>query len=544
MVDEMSSVKPGVRIDTGWGLVALTAIFCIAAGLLFFDTVASMVDVWLRSDTFAHGFLILPISFWLVWRQRDELVGAVASPQPWVLLLTAGGGLVWLLAELMDINLIRQLAFVGILVTGIWTLLGTALAWRLAFPLAFLFLAVPMGEGLIQPMVEFTADSAAALVRATGIPLYREGRLLHLPSGSWQVVEGCSGVRYIIASYTLGLLYAYLTYRSLWRRGLFVLASFLVPIAANSLRAFAIMMIGHFSGMKLATGVDHLVYGWVFFGIVIFLMFWVGSFWREDEAPQPVPPAPATPAAVPRRGPAPLVVLGLALVASALGPVLAQSLVRGSDTDRFAPLPELLAARSNWQPAADPGWSWAPNQPGADRERDQYYRSGAGTVGLFLRQYLLPQGNDKLVQTASPWRPYGDRATWRVSRQAMVSISGADGEPLRLLEGELVGPGQRLLVWSWYRIDGRYTAQDYVAKLLETQQQLLKGRREGTRVFLATSMPEDADIDQARRDLQAFLQDYQAAIEQVLDSREPVDSREPMNSREPVDSPHDSAGQR
>jgi hypothetical protein len=57
-------------------------------------------------------------------------------------------------------------------------------------------------------------------------------------------------------------------------------------------------------------------------------------------------------------------------------------------------------------------------------------------------------------------------------------------------------------------------------------------------------MPEDADIDQARRDLQAFLQDYQAAIEQVLDSREPVDSREPMNSREPVDSPHDSAGQR
>jgi exosortase A len=531
----MISVKPGLRIDAGWGLVAVMAAYSIAVGLLFFDSVASMVDIWLRSDTFAHGLLILPISLWLVWRQRAELVGAVACPQPWVLLLTAGGGLVWLLAQLMDINVIRQLAFVGILITGIWALLGTALAWRLAFPLAFLFLAVPMGEGLIQPMVEFTADSTAALVRATGIPLYREGRLLHLPSGSWQVVEGCSGVRYIIASYTLGLLYAYLTYQSLWRRGLFVLASMLVPIAANSLRAFMIIMIGHFSGMELATGVDHLIYGWVFFGVVMLLLFWVGSFWREDEAPQSVSPKRAGLTTGTRRE---LVVLGLALAASALGPMLAQALVRGSDTGRFAPLPEPVAAQSNWQPASDPGWSWAPNQPGADRELDQYYRSGRGTVGLFLRQYLRAQEEHKLVQTASPWRPYRDRSTWRVSSQAMVSISGADREPLRLLEGELVGPGQRLLVWSWYRIDGRYTAQDYLAKLLETQQQILKGHREGTRIFLAASVPEDADMDLARRDLQAFLDDYQTAIEQALDSREPLESREP------ADSPRDSAEQR
>jgi exosortase A len=388
VVDIVNSVKPGLRIATGWGLVATIAAYSIAVGLLFFDTVASMVDIWLRSDTFAHGLLILPISLWLVWRQRSELVGAVAHPQPWVLLLTAGGGLVWLLAQLMDVNVIRQLAFVGILITGIWALLGTALAWRLAFPLAFLFLAVPMGEGLIQPMVEFTADSAAALVRATGIPLYREGRLLHLPSGSWQVVEGCSGVRYIIASYTLGLLYAYLTYQSLWRRGLFVLASILAPIAANSLRAFMIIMIGHFSGMKLATGVDHLIYGWVFFGVVMLLLFWIGSFWREDEAPQPVSPAPSDLTVGTRRVLAPLVVLGLALAASALGPMLAQALSRGPDASRFASLPEPVAAQSNWQPAPDPGWSWAPNQPGADRELDQYYRAGRATVGLFLRQYL------------------------------------------------------------------------------------------------------------------------------------------------------------
>ena len=137
MAVELIAEKPGWKVATGWGLVALIAAYCIAVGLLFFDTVASMVDIWLRSETFAHGFLIVPISVWLVWRQRDELVGAVAHPQPWVLLLTAGGGLVWLLAEIMDINLIRQLAFVGIMITGIWALLIIAAFLGLWTPTTF-----------------------------------------------------------------------------------------------------------------------------------------------------------------------------------------------------------------------------------------------------------------------------------------------------------------------------------------------------------------------------------------------------------------------
>ena len=264
------------------------------------------------------------------------------------------------------------------------------------------------------------------------------------------------------------------------------------------------------------------------------LMFWVGSFWREDEAPQPVLATPAAPTARSRHRLAPLVVLGLAVTAAVLGPALAQGLQRGADKARFAALPELEAVRPDWQPAVDPRWSWAPNQPGADRERDQYYRSETGTVGLFLRQYLRAQGEDKLVQTASPWRPYGDRGTWRVSRQAMVSIADVDREPLRLLEGELIGPGHRLLVWSWYRIDGRYTGQNFVAKLLETQQQILRGRREGTRIFLATAVSGDTKIDHARRDLQAFLDQHWVAIERALDSREPVGSSEPTGGGNPA----------
>jgi exosortase/archaeosortase family protein len=84
---------------------------------------------------------------------------------------------------------------------------------------------------------------------------------------------------------TVGVLFAYLSYRQRWKQVLFVVASVVVPILANWLRAYMIVMIGHLSDMKFAAGVDHIIYGWVFFGVVMLLLFWIGSFWRDDDVP-------------------------------------------------------------------------------------------------------------------------------------------------------------------------------------------------------------------------------------------------------------------
>ncbi|MEM6579651.1 MAG: exosortase A [Pseudomonadota bacterium] len=511
-----TSTKASWRFDCGWGLVACIGIYTLVTCVLFYTTVYSMVEIWMRSDTFAHGILILPISIWLVWSRRHELQGAMARPQPWVLILTFAGGLVWLLAEIVDVNLIRQLALIGILITGIWAILGTALAWRLAFPLGFLFLMVPMGEGLIQPMVEFTADTTHMLVQATGIPIYREGRLLHLPSGSWSVVEGCSGVRYIIASYTLGILYAYLTYRSMWRRVTFVVISFLVPIAANSLRAFMIVMIGHFSGMKLAAGVDHLIYGWVFFGVVMLLLFWLGSFWREEqstdvdfEATQPTDGF--------RNSSAHYAVLLLAIVVTASAPAVDQAMAHNGKSATYPPIPIPVASQSDWQPAENPNWSWAPNQPGADRSLEQYYNSPVGTVGLFLRQYLGAKDQYKLVQTSSPWRPYNERDVWGVSSVAGQSFSVNGTKPLQVKEIILVGPRHRLLVWSWYRIGDEQTQNDVIARLLEAKK-LLGGQRNGTRIYIVSNIGAESRLEKARESLRSFYQSYRGAIDLSLET--------------------------
>ena len=81
----------------------------------------------------------------------------------------------------------------------------------------------------------------------------------------------------------VGTIYVAVAYRSTLRRALFIVASILVPIVANWLRAYMIIMLGHLSNNKIAVGVDHIIYGWIFFGVVMMLLFWVGSFWQEAD---------------------------------------------------------------------------------------------------------------------------------------------------------------------------------------------------------------------------------------------------------------------
>src|SRR5207302_659360 len=122
----------------------------------------------------------------------------------------------------------------------------------LVFPLAFLLFAVPAGELLIPTLIEWTADFTYHAIRLSGVPMYREGNHFILPTGYWSIVEACSGIRYIIASLMVGTIYAAVAYRSALRRALFIAASILVPIVANWLRAYMIVMLGHLSNNKLA----------------------------------------------------------------------------------------------------------------------------------------------------------------------------------------------------------------------------------------------------------------------------------------------------
>jgi exosortase A len=225
--------------------------------------------------------IVPPISLWLIWRERHHL--ALLQPRPTYLLILPLACLVfcWLIGQLTAVNALTQFSVIGIIGLATMSLVGLSISKQLAFPLFFLFFSVPIGDFLLPRLMEWTADFTVLALRLSGIPVFREGQNFVIPSGNWSVVEACSGIRYLIASLTVGTLYAYLTYNSLKRRLAFILVALMVPIGANWLRAYLIVMLGHISGNKLATGADHLIYGWAFFGIVIAVMFVIGMRWAE-----------------------------------------------------------------------------------------------------------------------------------------------------------------------------------------------------------------------------------------------------------------------
>src|SRR5690606_1800868 len=102
-----------------------------------------------------------------------------------------------------------------------------------------------------------------------------------IPSGNFVVAEACSGINYLLATLAVGSMFMYLNFRSPWRRAVFMLLVVAVPLIANGLRAYGIVMIAHLSDYKYAMGIDHFIYGWVFFGIVIFAVFALGNLFSD-----------------------------------------------------------------------------------------------------------------------------------------------------------------------------------------------------------------------------------------------------------------------
>jgi exosortase A len=469
-----------------------------------------MVAIWSSSDTFAHGFLVLPISIWLIWTYRYRLHGLAPAPSLLPLWLMLPPAVAWLLAQLVGVNVIQQLAFVCLLLLGIWAVLGHQLTYVLAFPLFFLFFAVPMGEGLVPPMMEFTASSTVWLIQVSGVPVYREGLNFTLPSGAWSVVEACSGVRYIIASVTVGTLYAYLTYVSLPRRLIFIAISAVLPVFANTARAYLIVMLGHFSDMKIAVGVDHLIYGWVFFGIVIFLLFWVGSFFREDEwreessAQNGV--SEGASASTPR-----LVFAVLAALAVAGLPALMAA-------TRLAPVPtlplafELPVPAVTWQRLNSPQWHWRPVSS-VGGSSSAYYNKKEQPVGLFV-QYADGTLVDADVIGSADLLVKWHSGTREVGKQA-VEVGLPSGN-VALQEVYLDGRDGQMLVWSWYLVDGYSTANEYEAKVRQLIARLSGRFPHGFRLILTTPMrarPENAHLR-----LQDYLDLHGDELYQSLES--------------------------
>ncbi|HVR52508.1 MAG TPA: exosortase A [Pseudorhodoferax sp.] len=494
----------------------LIAVVLVWAWILFLfrDTGAGMVSIWMRSETFTHGFFVPPLALWLIWRQRARLWALTPRPMPWMLLLVAAACMLWLLADVVTANAPAQLALVALLVLTVPALLGWRVTHTILFPLGFLFFAVPIGEFLMEPLMEGTASFAVLALRASGIPVYREGLQFVIPSGNWSVVEACSGVRYLIASLTVGTLYAHLSYRSATRRWLFVGVSILVPIVANWLRAYLIVLLGHLSSNKLGAGVDHLIYGWVFFGFVIMLMFMIGSRWADAD-----PPAAPAAATLTAGWPAPSrALIGMAVAVGVLAGLPQWASARlAPDIHAAAPAleaPAQLAAP--WARMAAPPTDWVPGFQNPSSQIQTGYSDGTQQVGLYIGYYRNQHAERKLVSSTNTLTPDPKTGWVRVGSGAQVLELSEPSLVVRaseLRDSPIPGRNteQRLQVWQWYWIAGWWTSSDRVAKIYGAAQRLLGHGDES-----AVVMVYAPDGEGAQAALRSFVRANLQAIEGVL----------------------------
>ncbi len=506
-------LPPGEQLPVWRSPLVLAGVLVVAVLALYWQTVLSMAAIWSRSETFTHGYLIAPISLFLIWQRRKALAAMTAVPDPWGLPVLFLIGVVWLLAHYASVMVIEQLAMVAMVATVVWTVLGRRMVWAMIFPLAFLFFAVPLGEELILPLMDFTADFTVAALQLTGIPVYREGTFFEIPSGHWSVVEGCSGVRYLIASVTLGCLYAYLTYRSPLRRTVFVVLSVLVPIIANGLRAYMIVMIAHLSDMKLALGVDHFIYGWVFFGLVMLLLFWAGSFWREDHFEPASPPLAAANgvSAAGRRSPLPVAGVVLALLAA--WPAL--SYVNAARQDTVANLSLVVPpSTAGWQ-AGEPMSEWQPRYLGTDASVQQSYAREGHRALVYLAYYRHQRQGAELINSQNVLVKQKD-PVWRQVAEGPREIT-VNGKRIQVREGKLRSETQDLLVWHWYWMDGVYTTNHYLAKFWESKAKLFGETGDAAAIIVAAEIGERGP-DAAAAVLNDFVTGMEPAIRASLEN--------------------------
>jgi exosortase A len=545
---QRAGAAAGLTPNQAFAAVAAVLVALLAA---FAATTAGMVRIWYRSETFTHGFLVIPAVLWFVWNRRAELARQPVQPSAWALLPLGAAGALWLLGELSSSLAPSQLALIAMVPATLAALVGWRWVRTLAFPLAFLFFAVPFGEFLVPTLIDWTADFTVAAVAASGVPVYREANNFVIPTGRWSVVEACSGIRYLIASTMLGSLFAWITYRSTRKRLLFIAAAIAVPLVANWLRAYGIVMLGHLSDNRIATGVDHLIYGWLFFGVLITAMFWIGARWRDDDpgtgagserdalhgrgravderegglAPDErerspardgraaAPPLPAWTAPPLPSAPRTALARHAALVAVVVlaWPALDAVLARRVDARPVAAL--AIAPAGGWTrvDGGAPG-GWRPDVAGAARTEVATFARGPQRVTVTIAVFRNQRQGAELVSSSNQL-VHQDNERWTVVDRRRVEFADAAGS-FPANAALIRGQGTLLAAAQWYWTGAERTVSDAKAKAdLALDRLLMRG---DTAAWIALAAPAGDSLRDALPVLDAFVRDMGAPLSRAL----------------------------
>lgn len=385
-------------------------------GLCFASDWAAIAGQWWNSSTYNHALLIPAIIAWLVWQRAEQLLEL--DPRPWWpgLAGLAGALMLWLLGAMAGLDLLRQAGVVALLPATVMLVLGPQVTAALAFPLFYCAFMVPFGDELIPALQTITAKLTVALVHLSGVRAKIDGVFIDTPAGLFQVAEACSGLKFLIAMIALGVLVSNLCFRSWRRRAAFLMLCVIAPILANGVRAWGTIFAAQYVGVERAGGIDHLIYGWIFFALVIAGVLAVSWRYFDRKADEPfIDPQAIREIAFLKRIAGRPISPGVELGAAAA--LAAMTLGWASAADRLrAPMPAqiFLPAVPDWQRVGYvPAAPWQPLAGGAQHRLLGTYQDAAGRrVDVFYALYAAQNDGAEAGGYGQGALPMGSNWNW------------------------------------------------------------------------------------------------------------------------------------
>ena len=468
----------------------------LGIALLHLPTVAQTHRFWSDPDntTYTHGYLILAISAWLLWRRLRSWKVAVSAPVPAALALLALAEAAWLTANQAGIEAAGMLLLPIIAWLALFTCLGSSAARLVRLPLAYLYFALPIWSMINAVPQQLTVYATRVILSVLGISATFAANRVYLPAGTFEIEGGCSGLHFIIVALAVATMLGELRDDTTRVRLKLMGLALLFAIATNWIRVSVIIIAGYLTDMQhYLVSVSHYGFGWVLFGLAMALFFFA------ERRIQPGIPAKVDAAGAADR---PARFAGLAtlvwLMAGAIvaTPMTASALVFNRHLSVSGALRTHYGDWDMTPQAVDT--AWRPVFLGADAEARHVYAHGDERAEIYIAWY----------ETQAQGRELGGFSNSIVGdlpRSGEATPEAVDGRPFTALQ--VTAPhGVSETVWYSYSVGDRWFRSATRAQLWYAFQSLLRLQPPISRVVIA-KIPCGSDCGTANRSITTLLRE-------------------------------------
>ena len=247
-----------------------------SVGYLYGDSLAFLLNRWVGNDDYSHGMLVPVVSLFLAWQARDRIAAAGMESSWWGVAAVSAGLFLYGVGELATLYVVHHISLWFVIVGLVIGAIGVRAAREIMFPLGYLLTAIPLPNflyaGLSSRLQLWSSALGVGCLQVIGVTAFLEGNVIDLGPVQLQVVEACSGIRYLFPLSALALLCAYLFNDRMWKRVVLVCSAVPISIVVNGFRIGMIGALVEWTGQGAAEGFSHFFEGAVLFLVSLGLL--------------------------------------------------------------------------------------------------------------------------------------------------------------------------------------------------------------------------------------------------------------------------------